>query len=351
MLNLISGLQERYQISVISAFDGDIIGELKQMNIETNIIRFRPIVYCKTDTHVYILLKRFYVFCINFFARQQMTKYVKKNKIDIIHSNSSIFNIGYQVSRKTNTKHVWHIREFADLDYNYKFFTPKRFRKQLFKSDFVIAVSHALINYYQLDKNCMVIYNGVMKEEKACINLNKSDYFLFFFFLNKQKGIEDAIYAFSEKQKKHANIQFLVVGGINNNYKCELDALCKKLSVSNIVFMGRQKDISSLMINAKALLMCSYYEAMGRVTAEAMMYGCPVIGYNNAGTGEIISHSQTGFLYENRKEFIQIMDNLLSDYSICYPIIENAFQFGKKHFSQEQYASNISRIYHNILNK
>jgi glycosyltransferase involved in cell wall biosynthesis len=44
--------------------------------------------------------------------------------------------------------------------------------------------------------------------------------------------------------------------------------------------------------------MCSKNEALGRVTIEAMSRGTPVIGFDNAGTSEIIKHAYNGFLYK-----------------------------------------------------
>lgn len=38
---------------------------------------------------------------------------------------------------------------------------------------------------------------------------------------------------------------------------------------------------------------------MGRVTAEAMSCGRPVIGFDAAGTSELISHGRTGLLYRD----------------------------------------------------
>jgi len=48
--------------------------------------------------------------------------------------------------------------------------------------------------------------------------------------------------------------------------------------------------------------MCSTNEVMGRVTAEAMSACKPVIGYDNAGTSELIDQRYTGLLYRGGVE-------------------------------------------------
>lgn len=45
---------------------------------------------------------------------------LKKYKVDIIHSNSSVIDFGALLSKKLRIPHVWHLREFGNLDYGIK---------------------------------------------------------------------------------------------------------------------------------------------------------------------------------------------------------------------------------------
>ena len=40
------------------------------------------------------------------------TNIIKKNKIDIVHENTSVCYMGYYLAKRNNIKHIWHIREF-----------------------------------------------------------------------------------------------------------------------------------------------------------------------------------------------------------------------------------------------
>lgn len=51
---------------------------------------------------------------------ERTVKLLKKENIDIVHSNSSVIRIGPSLAKKLHAKHVWHIREFIDLDLNRK---------------------------------------------------------------------------------------------------------------------------------------------------------------------------------------------------------------------------------------
>ena len=45
-------------------------------------------------------------------AARRLVRYVKDNKIDIIHENTSACYIGKYVAKRINVKHVWHILFF-----------------------------------------------------------------------------------------------------------------------------------------------------------------------------------------------------------------------------------------------
>jgi len=89
------------------------------------------------------------------------------------------------------------------------------------------------------------------------------------------------------------------------------------------------------------------YEAMGRVTAEAMACYRPVIGYDSGGTSELIDHGRTGLLYRGGED-------ALADCMIRYATSpeearqhgEAAWEIAKARHSTEAYAAAI----HSVLN-
>ena len=96
--------------------------------------------------------------------------------------------------------------------------------------------------------------------------------------------------------------------------------------------------------------MCSLNEGMGRVTVEAMFYGCPVIARNTGGTIEFIQHGINGFLFNNNSECVQIMKDITDKSSNLSAIINKACDTAYNCFSEEAYRQKILKIYHAILN-
>lgn len=73
---------------------------------------------------------------------------------------------------------------------------------------------------------------------------------------------------------------------------------------------------------------------MGRVTIEAMFYGCPVIGYNGGGTKEIVQDGVDGFLFENVCECASLMEKMVENRDIS-KIVLQAQKKAKELFSEE----------------
>ena len=43
---------------------------------------------------------------------------LKDLHFDLIHSNSSVIDVGGYISRKIGVRHIWHLRDFGELDYS-----------------------------------------------------------------------------------------------------------------------------------------------------------------------------------------------------------------------------------------
>ena len=101
------------------------------------------------------------------------------------------------------------------------------------------------------------------------------------------------------------------------------------------------------MAHAAAFLMCSENEGLGRVSIEAMFYGCLVIGRNSGGTKEFVLDNRTGYLFNTIEECASIMQKaVMSDNK---QIILDAQNFACNNFSIEDYGAKIMKVYNNII--
>ena len=287
-----------------------------------------------------------------FKAERTLSRIISQVKPDLIHTNVGPIVTGHFVAKNHKIPHIWHIREYGDLDFNMKMFPGKNYFRRLLSKDFSIFITKDLQQYNHLknsDKST-VIYNGVCHISDATYNEKKEPYFLSASRVSPEKKIDEIIKAFSKFQKKHSNYKLKIFGDGSQDYLHELKTLCTNLDCTDAVcFEGFKQDIFSYMQKAKALIVASPAEGFGRMTAEANFAGCIVIGKNAGGTKEIISQSD-GFLYSNENELLEYMEKVAymaeNDY---YAHISQSQQKAKELFSNEQYVQKVYHVYRNAL--
>lgn len=364
LLALISGLK-KYGISsfVIMPEKGAFTAQLEDLEIPYRIFSMKRWVFHQPEKSN--LFSRFKHFCkaiakviYNRIYFSEINQQVKTWEINLIHTNTIILPHGIFLAKKNKIPHVWHIREFGDLDYKvFPDFGLKYFQKTIFKSDGIIAVGKAVYRHHFKKKHShhQIIYNGIAKEnafEKLFQKERNNEIFTFAMlgFLTPNKGQTEAIEAFAIVKEKHPNIKMLLAGSGEEKYAEQLKQLINKYNLKEeIIFLGKVKNPFEIYAKAHATLMCSKHEAMGRVTVEAMASGSLVIGFNNAGTSEIIKNNETGFLYKNGKE--ELAEKMI--FAIEHPekrkqIVEKAFQEAKQKFSEEIYAKQVFEFYQKL---
>ena len=95
---------------------------------------------------------------------EEMIQYVKKNRISLVHTNSSSTFMGVKIAKESGIPHVWHFREFLKEDFNlYPLVGWETFYKIASSSERIICVSHSVMNKYKalIDTDMRCIYNGI----------------------------------------------------------------------------------------------------------------------------------------------------------------------------------------------
>jgi len=351
LLNLLEGLQKiapNVEPIVFCPHEGALTQQLEILHIPYHVFPFHYSVHIANSFSWVKSIVRQFKNLINF---QQLLQLVRSLNPDIIYTNSSVLHIGAYVAYRLNLPHVWHIREFGLKDYQMKFdFGRKNFEKWLNRSSVLIAISKAIKNevLYNVQAPIHVIYNGILfSKEISSMNLEKKEKPVIFCVtgaLRKEKGQHIAIEAFASAHKAMPQSTLWLIGDGDPLYKAELHKLVDRYQLNNqVVFHGYVKQALPLLKQAHVGLMCSLNEGMGRVTAEYMACGLPVIGYNGGATPELIDHTIDGFLFENTAELSHYMIQL-SDTSLQKQMGARAIQKAQDQFNIEKYASNIYQV-------
>lgn len=279
-------------------------------------------------------------------------KDLKGRHIDIVHSNSSINVIGVNLAKLLKAKHVWHVREYFDLDFHVDVLCglPELNRK-LNTADARIAITQGIKVHRSLkEENTFVIWDAVRHSSDVTPILPKDKYFLFCSArLTINKGAVFAVECFAKSKLKDKGYRLKMIGKVVDGDTLQKikDIAIRYKCVDSIDLLGYQTNVRPYFEKATAFMMCSIFEGLGRVTVESMFYGCPVIGRNTGGTAEIVKPGISGYLFDNEDECIELMRKVISEDSTA--LAESAQRYAVANFSTEHYGPEVMKVYWKVM--
>ncbi len=279
----------------------------------------------------------------NLIALKKIESSLDINDFDIIHTNVNVCDIGAILSKKYNIPHVWHLREFGDLDYNRIAFRKNYIKFMNEHCDYFIAISDAVKNHWVnkgLDENKIVrVYNGVEQIEYNDIKTNSQLLKCCFSgSISKSKGqyiMLEALNNLEEKYKKFIKVD--IIGDGPSDYVRTLKKYINKNNMNSMVnFLGYQPNIRQMLNRYDIGFMCSFSEGFGRVTVEYMMAGLCTIASNTGANKELIVEDETGLFFEYPS-----IESLRNKIEWCIKNRKKINQIGNeaKRVSSEKYTS------------
>lgn len=374
LVELVKGLQDLgNNVSVAVLYRGcPIDKKLREMGIQTFPCFFGWWQQPKDWPYVLKLLFRL----LHWFQKIsviRLSRYIKKNCIDIIHSNSSVIDIGARVAAETGCKHVWHFREYGEADYRLEYMYGKDTSMSFAykNSDIIIFISSALYESYRRfldDKKSRIIYDGIVSD--------------------KTDKLESGIYARKEKESK-GTFTFLVTGNISpgknqalvveavsvlinqmgidshrfqvyfagattslaesKKYLKKIQSCIGQCGLNNLFFLGYVEDMDCLRSKVDAEIIPSQSEAYGRVTLEAMLYHNLVIASDSGSNPELIGKDEHGLLFGNNDAHDLAMKMLRAMEGDNVEYEERAYEYVRKVHRQEESYRKVQSIYEHLM--
>jgi glycosyltransferase involved in cell wall biosynthesis len=245
------------------------------------------------------------------------------------------------------------VREFCDLHFNFEIYKGiPRLRKLINSADARIAISTAIAEHWQMPtQDTWVINDACRKMNDACYVSNKEKYLLFSSYnLTEAKGTRIAIIAFAKSGVAKQGYILKLMGNCSETYENSLRKTMVEFGVENVVeFVPCQPNIKPYFAHATAYIMASECEGLGRVTAEAMFYGCPVVAHASGGTLDMVKDGKTGYLFHTIDECAELIKKVCTENQ--EKIILQAQQFAIEYLSQEIYGPKIMEVYESVLNE
>lgn len=363
LLNLIREMMTAgHDVRVITVTGpGRFLDMLDDIHCPYQQIRLRYNVYPSLRNPLRFLPRLAWMIYVNHTARRPMREAIRQFRPDIVHTNVGVIGVAHDICAAEGIPHVWHIREYQTLDFGFHYFPYRRtfLRKTHARDNYNVAITRALFTFTGLRKSIdRTIYNGIFPRalcERPIVK-DKDDYILFAGRIEEAKGALDVIRAFSRLHEQYPHIQLRLAGQYQNASpyyrQCATYVVQHNLS-SCISFLGDRKDIYSLMSRARMIVVASRFEGFGRITAEAMANGCPVVGRNTAGTKEQFDNGleytggEIGLRFSSDEEMLQQMRFALEH--DCSEMTERARRTVLHFYTSEENASRIEAYYKDIL--
>lgn len=359
MIDIIDKLSDRYNFIIVTPFNnGPFVDEMKKRNVEIYYAPFYRWVDFKNDEYKKKRkhFKKSYD-KINQILAEKLYNLIKDKNIDIIHTNTSVVDFGYRLSKIMNIPHIWHIREFGEKDFNmYPLCSYREYYKKIADNNNLICISKEVMKKF-IDKvpsaSLNLIYNGVSKKNLNSnkeYNLDKNQKIICLQsgMISKTKGQDITIKAIEKLVNEGYDIELLIAG--NGNVKnLGINIENKKW----LKILGQVDNLPEIRKNVDIEIVSSKSEAFGRVTVEAMMGGIAVVGSNSGGTKELIKNKETGLLFEcgNYIDLSEKVKYLCNNRDELKRIGSNAFLYSKDYFLIDRCANEIYDLYKKIGGK
>ena len=228
------------------------------------------------------------------------------------------------------------------------------------KADKIVSVSKYLLNCLpkNLQEKAAFIYNGCdhyrrktisekeINDFRNEIGVSPEDVLLLFvgrLNLTNQpyKGLSELIGIYKNISRKYENVRLLAVGyGTKND-----EELLKNQGISSIC--NAPEELMPLIYKSSDIYTtCSRWEGFDLPVAEAHSFQIPTLCYNIGAHPEISRNGKTGFVVENRNEFLKRLEVLVKNPDIRKEMGANAAEYAKK-FTW----GNSVKKYHQIIKK
>ena len=343
-----------------------IYRELQQQGLSVYVLPYRNCTYSYTRTlkeRLLFLPRMIAKIAVNHIAAGKLATFIRENKIDVVHTNSSVVNIGFRAAQKTDIPHIYHIREYGDLDFGMHYFPTKEvLLNQLKGKDcYTICITKDIRRYYQLadSSHSRVIYDGVFSQLAEMPVATDKDYFLYAGRIQLGKGLDLLLTAYRlYTQTAVSPLKLLVAGSYDETpyVHQQIDFIKENQLSAQVTILGEVDNILSLMQHARAIIIPSRNEGFGFCMPEAMQQGCLVIAHNTSGTKEQLDNAlqMTGQEIALRYDSIEELTQLLADVAerpVSYysTMTECAFKVVNQLYTRETHAQKVFQFYNDIL--
>lgn len=275
--------------------------------------------------------------------KSRIVQTIKSFEPDIIHSNSSVFDVGALTAEVMGIPHVWHVREDIENHYGRKFDNPGRMYRAMKAAAAVISPSAYIqkmlhekgVGQVEVLKDLVKLNPDLKKDKEQQVKHRNGITFGVVGLLHPKKNQEFIAKALIPILKGNEGTRLKFYGTGSQDITQKIKDMAKRVELVDRMTLEGYTENAKIYREIDVLINASEDEAFGRVTLEAAGHGIPVIGLKSGATPELVKHNETGILIskseeELRNAAIALMDSdfrkKLGDSAKAHFVVENDYR-------------------------
>ena len=349
-LDIIKSLRKKkYKVIIVLHKKGKLSNYLKEKKIKFLFLPIKDFEITKKN----IIFNFFSILKILF----KITFFIKKNKINTIHTNTTDMHLLWLFPSKfIRSQIIWHLHA--------KFPSWPLFNILSKRADKFIAISNYVLNSVpkKLKNNTFLLRNCIKtnfvktNKKKNSLKLRNSlginkDTKIILFFSNFYKRKQP--YMFIKIAKKilmssKKDFFFLMAGDDRDITRAMLLKEIKKSKLQNNFCLYKfQNDKNYIISGSDLLITPSIEEPFGLTLIESMEIGTPVIALKSGGHKEIIRNNYNGILINKNEAdiYMKKIYKLFNNNNLRNKIIKNEKTYLKNNNNFNHYVKNLIKIY------
>lgn len=267
--------------------DSGLDAEVKKCADAVLYLPYRP----AGDSWLRTMLVRLY----NSYACNRVSQYIRREKVDVVYSNTIVTTVGVIAARCCRIKHVWHLHELPHEMFGWKKSLARMYRRLMgYRRNQIICISkYQRSAWAEALGMCLpveIIYNPirrleVKRENHGGVRIG----YLGAFAL--RKNIPMLLEVFDRLHVRYKTTELWLCGAKNTG---EIEKMCALSSQcgSAVKVLSATDDVASFFAQIDIFVLPSYAETMPLVVLEAMQAGVCVLQTTQSGMSELLRHKK-----------------------------------------------------------
>jgi FkbM family methyltransferase len=281
---------------------------------------------------------------------------------DVLVTNTMVIPWGAIAARLLEKPHIWHVCEHGGFEHSV---LPHQDLLSLIEhsSAFICTGSDTLRRdlFPRLgDDRCMALLRHIDIPPQASSPVPPNQYrkpnalrLAVFGTLCEGKGQIDAVKAMDELVRRGHNVELLLAGYGDQEYRGLLERMVRDLGLQDRVRISEfLRDVYAAVRQTDVVLVCSRHEGFGRTPVEAMLLQKPVVYPGSGVFLEYMEDGKTGLAYPpgDVSALVERIETLLVNPGLRDQLARAGEAHAKAVFTRENYGGRFIELCHRLCN-